>query len=203
MIRICEIHHITCACTQFTYTLEKPWTPGVPQHLQQCYQPVKNFTYWSVLGFFHNWNIIQFSHKETSSEDLDKIHQVVLDSIRNSMYALVKTGNYYAINTIYSTTMGYYVIKFLSESYTLQEGTTYSGRISTSGELYVKSQYVNFMQYNTRWYWEEPQEQKNICFKCTIVQTCLDVTEGTEVKNPRSVCNIIKHARLYKVIIYV
>ena len=61
--------------------------------------------------------------------------------------------------------MGYYVIKFLSESYKLQEDTTYSGKISTSGELYVKYQYVHYMQYNKRWYWEEPQEQKNICFK--------------------------------------
>ena len=61
--------------------------------------------------------------------------------------------------------MEYYVIKLLSESYTLQEDTTNYGRISTSGELYVKSQYVNCMQYNTRWYWEEPQQQKNNCFK--------------------------------------
>ena len=77
----------------------------------------------------------------------------------------METGNYYAINTIDATTMGYNVIKLLSESYTLQEDTTYYGKIITSVEIYIKYQYMNCMQYNTRWYWEEPQQKKNNCSK--------------------------------------
>ena len=50
--------------------------------------------------------------------------------------------------------MGYYVIKFLSEAYTLQEDTTYNVQISTSSELVVKAQYIPSMQYKTKWYWE-------------------------------------------------
>ena len=54
------------------------------------------------------------------------------------MAALVQTNKYGDINTTYTTTMGYYVIKFMSEAYTLQEETAYSGQISTSGELVAK-----------------------------------------------------------------
>ena len=56
--------------------------------------------------------------------------------------------------------MGYYVIKFMSEHYTLQEETMYYVQISTSVELAVKSQYMNFMKYNTKWYWYKKTQQK-------------------------------------------
>ena len=63
-----------------------------------------------------------------------------------------KTYKYGAINTTDKTTMGYYVIKFMSEPYTLQEEKMCSGKISTSGEIVVKYQYMNCMQENTKWY---------------------------------------------------
>ena len=49
-----EIRCITCACNQFISTLYKLWTPGVPQYQQPRYQPVKDFTYWFVVGSFNN-----------------------------------------------------------------------------------------------------------------------------------------------------
>ena len=45
--------------------------------------------------------------------------------------------------------MGYYVIKFVSESYTFQYDTTCDGNISSSDELAFKSQYLIYMQENT------------------------------------------------------
>ena len=68
----CEIRQIPCACNNHTSTLDKLWNPGVEPHQQPRYQPVKYFTYWPVLHSFNNWKIIHFSHKETSSEDLEK-----------------------------------------------------------------------------------------------------------------------------------
>ena len=50
----------------------------MPTYQESCYQPVKDFKNWPVVGSFNNQNIIYFAHKSTSSEDLDKIHQVVL-----------------------------------------------------------------------------------------------------------------------------
>ena len=67
-----------------------------------------------MLGSFNNCNILKLSHKETSSEEIDKIHQVVLDGLSENMTALVKTDKYGAINTTYTTKMGYYMIKLMS-----------------------------------------------------------------------------------------
>ena len=49
------------------------------------------------------------------------MNQFILDDISDNMDALLQTGKYGAINTKYTTKMGYYVIEFMSEAYTLQE----------------------------------------------------------------------------------
>ena len=52
------------------------------------------------------------------------MHQVVLDIISYNVASLVKPGKYGLINTDETTTNGFYVIKFVSEAYTLQNNTT-------------------------------------------------------------------------------
>ena len=77
-----------------------------------------------MLGPFNNYNIIKLSHKATTSEDLKEIHQVVIDVFSVNMASLVKYGDDGATNTTYTLTMGYYVNKFFSEAYILQDDTT-------------------------------------------------------------------------------
>ena len=69
------------------------------------------------------------------------------------MSALVQTTKQGDIDTTYTTIMGYYVIKLISEDHISQEETRCSVQISTFGELVVKDQYMNFMKDNTKWYW--------------------------------------------------
>ena len=83
----------------------------MPAHQKPCYQPVKNFTDWSVLGSFTNCNVIPLPHKSTYSEDVEKIYQLVPYGISDSMDALVQNGQYSTMNTTDTTTKGYYVIK--------------------------------------------------------------------------------------------
>ena len=52
-----------------------------------------------------------FSHKETSSEEIDTTYQVLIDGISDHMAVLVHTDKYDDINTTDTTTMGYYVLK--------------------------------------------------------------------------------------------
>ena len=69
--------------------LDKPWVHGLPPEQKMHYQPVTEFTYWTVLGSFNNCNIITFSYKATASEDFEDIHKVVLDGIRDNVDFLV------------------------------------------------------------------------------------------------------------------
>ena len=90
----CEIRQITRGCTQCTSMFDKPWYTGVPPHQQQRYQSIIDFTHSPVLGSFNNWNIVQLSHKQTSSKDIDKGNQVVIDGTNDNMAVLVQTVKY-------------------------------------------------------------------------------------------------------------
>ena len=70
--------------------LGQPWTPSVPVDQQPRYQTIKYCTHSTVLGSFNNWNIILLSHKATSTEDIYKIHKVLLDDIFENMDTLVQ-----------------------------------------------------------------------------------------------------------------
>ena len=97
------------------------------------------------------------------------------------MATLAKTGKYGAINKIDTTRMGYYVIKFISEAYTLHKETDCKVKINSSGELVVKDQYMNYMQDNKDGYWEQSQQQDNIIPTRTVLHPCLHIMTVTEV----------------------
>ena len=68
----------------------------------------------------------------------DEIHQVVLDVIRDNVVSLSQSGKYGVVNTADTTTNGFYVIKFVSESYTLQNNTKIDGKFISTVELVFK-----------------------------------------------------------------
>ena len=72
----------------------------------------------------------------------DEIHQMVLDGISDNMYSLVQSGKYGSIKTADTITNGFYVIKFISESYRLQNNTRIDGKIISAGELVFQAQYI-------------------------------------------------------------
>ena len=66
--KTCAIRQITCVCNLCTYIIDQILIKGLKSKKQSLYQTVQYFTYWYVLGYFNNWNIMQLSHKATSIE---------------------------------------------------------------------------------------------------------------------------------------
>ena len=157
-----QIFRILCGCVACTSILDTHWIYGIPSDEQDRYKPVTNCTYWPVLGYFNNWNIILLSQKSTSSDAFDEMHQVVLCRISDRMVLLVESLQFGAINTTDTETNAFYVIIFTSEEYTLQDNTTIYGKIITAGELVVRSQYLCYMQVDTNWYWNQHPHQNVI-----------------------------------------
>ena len=191
---ICAILRIPCACVACTSMIDQLCMYGTPLEKQARYQPVTYCTYWPVLGSYNNWNIIHLTPKSTHFEAFDEINQVGLDGISDNMESLVQPGKYGAINKADTTKNGFYVIKFISEAYTLQNNTQIDGQIISAGELVVNTQYLCSMQENTNWYWKQKSLQQNIIVPtCTIIHPCLDVVRILYVKGtPKNVCNRIQ-----------
>ena len=64
--------------------------------------------------------MIQFTNKTTINENFYSVNKVVLDGISDNISALFQNGKYGVINTTDPTTIGYYVVKVLSEPHKLQ-----------------------------------------------------------------------------------
>ena len=141
--------------------IDQPCLYSIPSKKQAHCQPVTNFTYWPVLGSYNNWNIIHLSPKSTSFETFEEIHPVVPDRISDNLASSFQSDKYGAINTADTTPNGYYVIKFISEAYSLQKNTTIDGKIISVGELVVKAQYLCSTKENTNWYWEQQWSRRS------------------------------------------
>ena len=86
-----------------------------------------------MLGSFNNWNIIQLNNKTICSEYFDEVHKVVLYGISANMASLVQTGKYGAINSTYPVILIYYILKYVSDTFKLQELITMDGKVSKTG----------------------------------------------------------------------
>ena len=137
----CTIREKNCNCVGYTSMLDKKLVHGLKLQQQLRYQHFTECTYCTVLGSFNHYNITTFSHKATTGEDFEEIHQVVLDGISNNMASLFQSSNYVAINTTYSITMGYYVINFSQRSKLCRKAQhvmdfIYSWRTSYQGAVF-------------------------------------------------------------------
>ena len=134
-----------------------------------------------------------------------KIHRVVLDEISDNMASLFGSETFGCINTTGKITNVFYVIRFTSETYTLQDNTTIDGNIITAGELVVKSQYIVYIQLDTNFYWyQHPKHHVIILTTRTIIHPRLEFNAITDIHGiPKGVCNSTKAKKPYQYIICV
>ena len=110
---ICAVRCIPFYCVACTSILDKLWISGTPSEKQERYKPVTKCTYWTLLGSFNNWIMIQLSQKSNSSDTFDEIHQFFIDGMSGNMSSLVKSVKYGAINITETSTNRFYFIMFI------------------------------------------------------------------------------------------
>ena len=98
------------------------------------------------------------------------------------MDGLVQNFQYGTINKTDSRKMGYYVIKFFSEAYTLQENKTCDGKIIAAGELFFRSKYLICMKYKQSGNGNKKRNKKMLLYQHEkIVHQCMNIMSVTEV----------------------
>ena len=101
----------------------------------------------------------------------------------------------HGVTTTHDTTRNeFYVIKFISEAYALQNNTQIDGQVISAGELVVKEKYLFSTQENSNWYWKQHSLQQNIIVpKRTILQLNLDNFRIIDIHDIcKTVCKIIQ-----------
>ena len=94
---------------------------------------------------------------------------------------------------------------FTSGAYTLQENTTIDGKIITSGEFFVKAQYLCSLQVDNNWYWNQQPEHHFITVPThTILHPQLQVKAVTDFEKITKInCTRTQAKKPYQDILYV
>ena len=78
----------------------------------------------------------------TGGEIYKNINRTILDVNVTNIYWIIMGGKYDAIYTDDYSRHGYYIIKFSSYLYTLQEGLRVDGQVISSGEMVCEGNYL-------------------------------------------------------------
>ncbi len=108
---------------------------------------------WPSYEGANNWKICALVLKMEADKKLArKSLHFVLNALEARMSFMMRKGQVGAVGTSDEATMGYYLVKWLSEPYTLQEDTEgMSGMIPTRS-MVVDGLYFNRVQYAPHWY---------------------------------------------------
>jgi hypothetical protein len=149
----CLMRRIPCLCKSCNSQLKRKWLPGVEPSKQPRYQNVSNCKYASVLGDYNQWIIMPFLLGKDSTEgDLEEIHHTILTSIASNIAATVAESSYGAVNTEDPQTDGFYIVKFISSPYTLQNDVEVNGDRISSGTLVCDAEYLSPAFKGSNWY---------------------------------------------------
>jgi hypothetical protein len=109
---------------------------------------------WPSYEGANDWKICQLVPKtEADKKGARELHNRVLGAIEARMSLMVREGEMEAIGTADKAALGYYIVKWLSDPYTLQEETAegMSGMIG-AGTIVADVLYFNRVERATHWY---------------------------------------------------
>ena len=130
--------------------LASPWNRSQDKYNQDQYKgDNQNWVYWPILGSYKNWQIIYCieSRKQHKSSDTYINFHIKYHAISNIALNIRKyiSDNYYgAIPTIDNNAENeYYIVKWTSDSYTLQSSHKIVRYVIKSGELVCGAVHLN------------------------------------------------------------
>ena len=88
----------------------------------------------------------------TDEEYYEHINRTIIDGNVMNIYLIIMEGKYGAIGTDYYSFHGYYIIKFSSSPYTLQEELIIDGQVISYGEMVYERTYLFPLDINSRYY---------------------------------------------------
>ena len=154
------LHHCAaCGCDACAKQLALPWKPGVDRAEQPRYARNKKCVLWPSYEGANDWKIRQLQPKTAAeAKGTHESMKCVLEAMVARISLLIKEGEIAAVGTSDEDTLGYYLVKWLSEPYTLQEDTEgmVKGVMLKAGTLVVDAEWLNPVGGASLWYTPAP-----------------------------------------------
>jgi hypothetical protein len=149
------IQRIPCTCEACRHQFNQEWDPNVEALEQKGYASSTACILWEIFEGLNDWNIVQLlPGNNNDEEEIQTIHQIVLDAKAESL--CVEKDNVGAFRTEDPDADGYYLVKWSSQPYRLEEScelTEYHPPLFVpKGELVANAVYLNPVARAPQWY---------------------------------------------------
>jgi hypothetical protein len=144
---------VACGCQPCKDQLVLPWMKGVDMSEQPRYAENRDCLLWLSYEGANNWRISELVPRtDEDKRGARKGMKCVLDALEARISRMVRKGDVGAIGTTDEEAMGYYVVKWLSEPYTLQNPTEGMSGVIGAGVMVADALYFNRVKRAPYWY---------------------------------------------------
>ena len=147
------LRQIACGCGPCKDQLERPWVPLVEPTVQPRYTQNKECVMWPSYEDANDWKVCALIPKtEADKKEVCESILCVLNPHIARMSLIMCEGEVGAVGTTDEAVMGYYLIKWLSEPYTLQTDTADTSGMIPARTIVANALYFNRVQRAPHWY---------------------------------------------------
>ncbi len=147
------LRRVACNCGPCKEQLERPWVLLVKPAAQPRYTQNKECVLWPSYEGANDWKCCALVPKtEADKKEAWKSIRSVLHAFKAHMSLIVREGKIGAVGTTDKAAAGYYLVKWLSEPYTLHADTEGMSGIISTGKIVVDALYFNPVHRAQNWY---------------------------------------------------
>ena len=148
----------------------------------------KNCKFWDLFQGLNNRRILDLVDKEGADNVDEKFKQQIIHNYISIMEEKIKDGDVGAVPTSDNNTDGYYLVKWCSDPYTLQEdivNTTLADyEVIEEGDMVCDAMYCNPVPYNNMKYWLELSSHKTLIPLQQVLHTGIKMETLLDANKP-------------------
>jgi hypothetical protein len=139
---------VACGCGLCKNQLERPWVLLVEPTMQPCYTQNKECVMWPSCKGANDWKVCALVPKmEADKKEASESIHCILNAQIACMSLIMRKGEVGAVGTTNEAAkVGYYLVKWLSEPYTLQADTADMSGMILVGTIVANALYFNRVQ---------------------------------------------------------
>jgi hypothetical protein len=168
------LHWVACTSGPCKDQLQRLWVLRGNITVQPRYAVNNDCKLWPSYKGANNWKICALVPKtEADKKMVSESLRCILNRLEACMSLMIRKGHIGAVGTTDKAAMGYYLVKWLSEPYTLQEDSEGMSGMIPAGSMVVDGLYFNRVQHAPLWY--TPSGDTTFVEVKYVLQTCLQL----------------------------
>jgi hypothetical protein len=188
------LRRVACGCGPCKEQLKKPWIPGVHKREQPRYAENKECSLWPSYKGANDWEIFELAPRtEDDKKGAHDSNLCILDAMEVRISLMMHMDDVGAVGTTDEAVMGYYLVKWLSEPYTLQADTEGMAGMISAGTMVVEGVYYNRVKRAPYWY--TPSEVRAVFEMRHVLWTGLQLLDISRENTLPNACNRMEATR--------